>query len=48
MDPLDKLEMILKGEIAKKQKEIDRADGAGIHPSSVFPYGLEREKTGLP
>ena len=33
---------------AKKQKEIDRAHGAGIKPpSSVFMYGIEHEKTGL-
>jgi hypothetical protein len=47
MDPLDKLEIILRGEIAKKQKEFDRARGSEIKPSSIFMHGIEHEKIGL-
>jgi hypothetical protein len=39
--------MMLKGEIARRQKDIDRARGSEIKLSSVFINGVEHEKIGL-
>ena len=47
MNAFDKLEIILKREIAKRQKEIDRAHSSEIKPSCVFLYGIKHEKIGL-
>jgi len=47
MDPLDKLEFILKGMIQKNKNEIERAKNSGMHPAYPYLNGLEHEVVGL-
>ena len=47
MEPLEKLEMILRGMIQKNKQEIERAKNSGLHPAYPYPNGLEHEVVGL-
>jgi hypothetical protein len=47
MEPLDKLEIILKGIINQRQKELDRAEGSKIPASTVYLYSVVHENIGL-
>ena len=47
MEPIDKLEIILKRMIDIKEKEIARSEGEGHIVSSVYMNGLRCERDGI-